>query len=61
MGGKKNKKDISDFLDKSIVWNNQHFKIADNTHGIKISLELGTDEKLKQVVAYSEKMVKDLR
>ena len=53
--------DISDFFDKSILWNKMRFKIADYTHGIRISLELGTGEKLKQVVAYIEKMVNDLK
>ena len=53
--------DIFYFLDKSIEWNNQRFKIADIRHSIKISLELGKDEKLKQVVAYREKIVKNLR
>ena len=48
----KNKNDISDFLDKRIEWNNHYFNIADITHGIKISLELKTDEKLKHVVTY---------
>ena len=52
---------LSDFLDKSFVMNKKHFKIADILHGTKVTLEHETDEKLRQIVAFFEKMNSDLR